>query len=35
MQSLRYRVGQLFFGRRPFANYLDQNEWGSRLSQAA
>jgi SAM-dependent methyltransferase len=35
MQSLRYRVGQLFFGRRPFANYLDQNAWGSRLSQAA
>lgn len=34
-QDMRYRVGQFFFGRRPFANHLDANHWGSRLCQAA
>ncbi len=32
---IRYGFGKLLFGKRPFATYLDQNAWGSRLSQAA
>jgi SAM-dependent methyltransferase len=35
LQKLRYQFGKLLFGKRPFANYLDQYHWGSRLSQAA
>lgn len=35
LRGLRYQIGRLFFGRRPFASHLDQNAWGSRLSQAA
>jgi len=34
-QTFKYSVGQVLFGRRPFAQALDHNAWGSRLSQAA
>lgn len=32
LRTLRYRMGQLLFGRKPFAAHLDQNAWATRLS---
>jgi SAM-dependent methyltransferase len=34
-QDLRYRIGRLFCGRRPFAAHLDREKWATEVRKAA
>ncbi|CAN5521225.1 hypothetical protein BH11PLA2_BH11PLA2_20370 [soil metagenome] len=35
IRKFRYRLGQLAFGKRPFAGLLEEYDWESRLTKAA